>query len=177
MHIKNDSPELISTEATFADVKIYMIVPYDETRLLIGTRANGFFLFDGVNARPFATDADDYLREKQLYHGIRLSHPGSTPARFALATRMGGLVIIDSRGKLIRIIDKTYGLQDNSLKYVFEDNLGNLWMGLNNGISRIGYHSPVSIFDERSGLGGLVLSVSKHGGRLFAGTSGGLFLP
>ncbi|NIM84143.1 MAG: hypothetical protein GTO20_35585 [Candidatus Aminicenantes bacterium] len=50
-----------------------MIVPYDSKRLLIGTRPHGFFIHDGKTMVPFSTGADDYLNEKQVYHGIRLS--------------------------------------------------------------------------------------------------------
>ncbi|NIM11621.1 MAG: hypothetical protein GTO45_05960, partial [Candidatus Aminicenantes bacterium] len=40
---------------------------------------------------------------------------------FALATLNGGLVIMDPHGRLKYIFDKTYGLQDDKVHYVFED--------------------------------------------------------
>ena len=172
MHMVNDSPELIPGGDAFSEDYIYMIVPYDERRLLIGTRSKGFYLYDGTSRRPFPTEVDGYLIKNEVYHGIRLK---SSPGDFALATRRGGLVIIDSNGNLKYIFDKTSGLQDDSVKYVFEDSQGNLWLALNNGIDRIEYASPFSVYDSRSRLPGLVLSVVKHGNYLYAGTTDGLY--
>jgi signal transduction histidine kinase/DNA-binding response OmpR family regulator len=160
---------------TFADKRIYMMVPYDPKKLLIGTRSDGFYIYDGKKAIPFHTEVDDYLIKKQLYHGIRLSSSSTSPGFFALATLRGGLVIIDSHGRLKEIFTKAHGLLDDDVKYVYEDFHGNLWLALNKGISKIEYSSPLSTFDERANLPGLVLSVVKHRNKLYAGTTQGLY--
>ncbi|MGD2085925.1 MAG: response regulator [Candidatus Aminicenantes bacterium] len=154
----------------FAKKKIYMMAPYEKNVMLMGTRENGFYKYDGSKAVPFTTGADNYLKEKKLSHGIRLSS-----GDFALATLFGGLVIIDSRGKLKEIFNKAYGLQDDYVNYVFEDFQGNLWLAMNQGISKIEYASPFSFYDDRSNLHGLVQSVVKHGKYLYAGTDKGLY--
>jgi signal transduction histidine kinase/DNA-binding response OmpR family regulator/ligand-binding sensor domain-containing protein len=155
---------------TFAEKKIYMIAPYDERKLLIGTRENGFYKYDGIKPVSFSTGADNYLKEKQLSHGIRLSS-----GDFALATLRGGLVIMNSHGRLKEIFDRTNGLQDDNVKYVFEDFQGNVWLALSKGISKIEYSCPISIYDERSNLFGNVQTVVKHQGYLYVGTDRGLF--
>ena len=68
-----------------------------------------------------------------------------------------------------------YGLQDENVKYVFQDKQGSLWLCLNNGISKIEYSSPISIYDSRSNLPGIVLSVLKHQNNLYVGTASGLY--
>jgi signal transduction histidine kinase/DNA-binding response OmpR family regulator len=168
----NDSLELIPGGDAFSEDKICMIVPYDDQTVLIGTRSKGLYLYDDTRRQPFSTEVDGYLIKNEVYRGIRLK---SSPGDFALATRRGGLVIIDSNGNLKDIFDKTSGLQDDNVKYVFEDSRDNLWLALNNGIAKIEYASPFSVYDERSRLPGLVLSVIKHGKRLYAGTSSGLY--
>jgi signal transduction histidine kinase/DNA-binding response OmpR family regulator len=173
MQMVNDSLEMIPGNETFADALIYVMVPYNEQILLIGSRSKGFYLYDGTNAIPFPTDVDDYLKKMQLYHGIRLSS-----GDYALATQQGGVVIIDSQGNVKKIFNKASGLQDDCINYVFEDFQGNLWLAMDKGISKIEYAAPVSIYDEnRSGLLGLVYSVVRHGpnSNLFVGTSRGLF--
>jgi ligand-binding sensor domain-containing protein len=172
MHVVDDSLELVPRDETFAGVKIYMMVLFEpgNQKLLIGTRSNGFYIYDGNTTIPFPTDADNYLKERQLYHGIRLSS-----GDFALATRLGGLVIVDKHGRLKNIFNKTYGLQDDSVKYVFEDFQGNLWLGLNEGISKIEYISPISVYDNRSGLENMVLSVKRHHDVLYVGGYKGLY--
>jgi ligand-binding sensor domain-containing protein len=126
-------------------------------KLLIGTRSQGFYIYDGTSAVPFPTEADDYLKENKLYHGIRLS-----TGDYALATLQGGVVIIDANGRLKEIFTGSSGLQNDNVKYVFEDSTGNLWLALNKGISKIEYASPISFYDNRTNLPGLVLSVTRH---------------
>jgi signal transduction histidine kinase/DNA-binding NarL/FixJ family response regulator/ligand-binding sensor domain-containing protein len=168
--LEKDSLQLIPGGEQFAEAKIVMMVPYKKQKLLISTRERGFYLYDGVRAIPFPTEVDDYLKEKKVYNGICLSS-----GDLALATLKGGLVIIDSLGRLKQIFTRASGLQDDDVKYVFEDSQGNLWLGLNNGISRIEYASPFFIYDKRSGLPGIVLSITRKGKKIFAGTTSGLY--
>ncbi|MCX6578732.1 MAG: hybrid sensor histidine kinase/response regulator transcription factor [Candidatus Aminicenantes bacterium] len=161
---------------TFADKKISMMVPYDPggQKLLLGTPDNGFYIYDGVQAIPFPTEVDHYVKENLLSYGIRLS---SSPGEFVAAANKGGIVAIDSHGRLKNTFAKTGGLLDDDVKYVFQDALGNLWLALNKGIAKIEYVSPFSIYDERSNLDGLVLSVVRAGSQntLYAGATSGLY--
>jgi signal transduction histidine kinase/DNA-binding response OmpR family regulator len=174
MQVVDDSLIMVPGGEIFAVDRIKMIVPYpgDEKKLLIGTSIKGFYLYDGIKTEPFPTGADDYLKEKQLYHGIRLL---SSPGDFALATRLGGLVIIDARGRLKKVLTKSSGLLDDIVWNVFEDIQGNLWLALNKGIAKIEYNSPFTIYDDRLNLPSLVLSAVKHQNALYAGTTSGLY--
>ncbi len=173
----NGSLQLIPAGETFAKERIWMMVPFDTDKnsriFLIGTRSKGFYLYNGITAEPFSTgpEVDDYLKKNLLYTGIRLSC-----GDFALGTLHGGLVIMDSQGGLKYIFDKTSGLQDENVRYVFEDFQGNLWLALNKGISKIEYRSPFLHYDDRSALPGMVLSVIRHHRDLYVGTSEGLFV-
>jgi ligand-binding sensor domain-containing protein len=177
MQMVNDSLVLFSGDQTFTEAKerIVMIAPYgtgiDAQKLFIGTRSNGFFLYNGNTLTPFPTEVDAYLKKSVANYGIRLSS-----GDFALATRFGGLVIIDSNGSLKYIFDKTSGLQDEDVKYVFQDSQGNLWLCLDNGISKIEYTSPFSIYDSRIGLPGIILSVARHHSDLYVGTTKRLYV-
>jgi signal transduction histidine kinase/DNA-binding NarL/FixJ family response regulator len=175
MQMVNDSLKIIPGNEPFVTTKIYMMAPYDEQRILMGTQTRGFYLYEGTTASPFPTEVDDYIKSNQLYYGIRLV---SSPGDFALATLRGGLVIIDLQGRLKEIFTKPYGLQCDDVKSVFEDFQGSLWLALDKGISKIEYVSPISIYDDnRSGLAGSVLSVTRHGPQsdLYVGTTGGLY--
>jgi len=167
------SLQLLPGTEPFAGDRIYLLAPYhkDNAReLIMGIRSKGFYLYDGKAVKPFPTKVDDYLRENKLSHGIRISS-----SDFALATINGGLVIMDSNGGLKDIFDKSSGLQDNTIYHIFEDTQGNLWLCLENGISKIEYASSISIYDERSNLKGIPLSVVKQQGDLYVGTTNGLF--
>jgi signal transduction histidine kinase/CheY-like chemotaxis protein/AraC-like DNA-binding protein len=176
VQVKGDSCQLAPGGETFADKGIFMMAPYEPDcgKLLIGTGGSGFFIYDGTRAGPFPTEADDYIKKNWLCHGIPLS---SRPGHFAAATNLGGLVIIDSRGRIIDIFTKTHGLLDNDIKYLYQDNRGMLWLALNKGISKIAYPSPFSLYNEQSNLPGLVLSIIGHGRHndLYVGTTSGLY--
>ncbi len=173
LEMKKGSLELIRGGETFSSKKVYMMVEFEPGKLLIGTRSNGFFLYAGGEVTPFKTDMLNFIIDKSLSHGIRLSS-----GNFALATLRGGLFIIDSRGNLRHVFDKSSGLQDNTVWYVYEDFQGNLWLALNEGVTKIEYASPISIYDDdHSNLNGKVLSVVRHGpnNNLYAGTTNGLY--
>ena len=178
MQLVNDSLMLIPGGEIFAEAqneyRIFIITAYDSAagtkKLLIGTRLKGFFLYDGQKVESFHIDVDDYLTKKRPSIGTRLSS-----GEFAFATFNRGLIITDSRGNLKYIFDKTSGLQDENIKYVLEDIYGNLWLALNNGISKLEQKSPFFQFDDQNGLPGMVLSVMRHDEDIYAGTSQGLF--
>jgi ligand-binding sensor domain-containing protein len=176
MHMVNDSLKLLIEDGIFADKKVIipMIVPFDtdsDTITLLLGRSTGFYLFNGKTVKPFPTEVNDYLKDNRFSHGIRLSS-----GDFALATRRGGLVIMDYRGRLKYIFDKTSGIQDVCVYYVLEDTQGNIWLCLDNGISKIEYASPFFIYDNRSGLPRIILSVVRHNNDLYAGTVNGLYV-
>ncbi|MCP4155151.1 MAG: response regulator [bacterium] len=156
--------------------KIWMMVPFGSTgvgepqRFLLGTRSKGFLIYDGISLTPFKTKADSYIKKNRISHGIRL-----TTGDYAVATLSGGLVILDPQGEIQYIFNKSTGLQDNNVKFVFEDSAGNLWLALSNGVSRLEYRSPFYHYDDSAGLDGIPLSVTRHKRTLFTGTTQGLF--
>jgi signal transduction histidine kinase/DNA-binding response OmpR family regulator len=171
MQLVKNSLTLIPGGEVFAGRRIYMMVPYDSNKMLIGTRSNGFYIYDGKTTVPFPTEAGDFLKkDKKLSHGIRLLN-----GDFALATLQGGLLIMDSRGNIKHIFDMSSGLQNDNVKHVFEDSHGNLWLALGSGITKIEYRSPISVYGSGANLFGLVLTVTRHQNNLYAGTTRGLF--
>ncbi|HLP57799.1 MAG TPA: hypothetical protein VK186_03175 [Candidatus Deferrimicrobium sp.] len=170
MEMVDDTLQPVPGGEIFTAKKIYMMAPYNTRDILIGTDTEGFYLYTGTGIIPFPTAVDDYLKKNSLYHGTRLSS-----GDYALATRRGGLVIMDSQGRLKYTWNKDSGLQDNCVYYVFEDSEENLWLCLDKGISRIENASPFSIYDDRSGLDGILLSVTRHNNDLYVGSTNGLF--
>ncbi len=177
--LENGSFRDIPGGSDFADKKdarrIIMMVPFGGRphTFLIGTRAMGLYLYDGMKAARFPTQADNLLtKQRNLLHGILLSS-----GDFALATDGVGVIIIDSSGKIKQRFDTSYGLATNNVKYLYQEPGGNLWLALNNGIAKIEYESPFTIYDQRSQLPGAVLSFVKHApsGTYYAGTTEGLF--
>ncbi|MCP4216087.1 MAG: response regulator [bacterium] len=155
--------------------KIWMMAPYghgDESgSFLLGTDTEGLFLFSGNRLEPFVTEADEYLKANKISHGIRTSG-----GAYAVATQLGGLVILDYEGNIKYIFNKNSGLADNGVTYVFEDKSGNIWLALSNGLARLEYQSPFFHYDNSNGLDGISVTVTRHLDDLYVGTTRGLFV-
>ena len=170
--LKNDSFQVVPAGEKFAAERIYAMLPYDDKRILIGTRTQGLFLYDGKDFTPFKTEADPYIFNTSLYGGLILSN-----GLISINTFNDGMVIIDKQGKLIQRIDKSVGLQDNSVDQVFEDSRGILWMPLFNGIAKIDLHSSLTYYSESMGLPAkTVFGVGADNGYIYAGTNNGLYM-
>ena len=155
----------------FAQDQIYAYLPFDG-RLLLGLRTGELLVYDPQDgsAVPFPTEADAMLREGQIYHAAALAD-----GTFAIATIRAGVAVVDRQGRLAARFDRASGLRDDSVLFAFPDREGNLWLGLNDGLSLVEHPSPLSWFGEESGLKGRVESVIRHRGSLYAATNLGLF--
>ncbi len=164
----------------FKNNKICSVLSYGENRLLIITKKEGLFLSKGNSFNKFYTEFDKYITERingldkihthPPYCGIRLSS-----GEYAVGTG-NGVFVLNRSGNLISILDKKSGLDNSSVKVLYEDRWGNIWIGLNVGITKIEYNSPFRILDNRAGLDGMLLSLAEHEGMVYAGTSSGLFV-
>jgi signal transduction histidine kinase/CheY-like chemotaxis protein/ligand-binding sensor domain-containing protein len=167
----DDTFELVPNGEKFSDIRIYSLLPYDEERMLIGTRKDGFFIYDGKTFEPFKTEADDYV-----YGNLYL--PGATlkDGKFALNTFSDGTYVIDRDGKLIQKYNTGNGLQDGSVDYVYLDSRGVLWMMLFNGISNANLNSTFTILDTNMGLPTkVVFGITRFDGTLYLSTNNGIY--
>lgn len=94
---------------------------------------------------------------------------------YVLGTISDGLYQIDSKGYLIRAINRRNGLNNNTILSVFQDVDENLWLGLDNGISVINMNSPFNEYIDNSGKLGLVYASQLFNNKLYLGTNQGLF--
>ncbi len=172
LELKDDQLVPAQGGDVFADEKIYTLLPYDTQRILVGTRNLGLFIWNPDNGelQKFATPAQQFLIDNQLYHGIKLRN-----GNFVLATITGGAVVLNAAGQIEQTINKQAFLQNESVYYLYNDKQNNLWMALDNGISNIEIESPWLQWNESHGLRGIVYSVMRHNGVLYAGTSQGAF--
>jgi len=138
--------------------------------ILVGTESQGLFLYDGESVRPFRTEAESILRKGSLKHGVLLENE-----TLALALPPLGVLVLDQEGRMLKLLDKSQGLQDEAVNQLFPDRRGGLWLATDNGITRLGWPAQLSLFNDGSGLRGIVRVVHRHKGTLFVGTSLGLF--
>ncbi|MES2417080.1 MAG: triple tyrosine motif-containing protein [Bacteroidota bacterium] len=149
---------------------ILSILPYKGNRFLIGTSKNGLFVYDGQTFTPLASNANSFLKTYQLNNGVRILNK-----YYAYGTILNGLIIIDEEGKVVQRINKSSGLQNNTILSLYADNEQNLWTGLDNGIDRIELNSPLYFYFDKAGQFGTVYSSLIVKNKIYLGTNQGLF--
>lgn len=167
----DDTFELVKGGEQFADIRIYSLLPYDAEKVLIGTRKNGFFIYDGKIFKPFKTEADEFVKGDLYLPGAALDD-----GRFAFNTFSNGVYIVDHDGKLIQKYTTDNGLQDGSVDYVYVDSRGVLWMMLFNGISNVNLNSTFTVLDSNMGLStNVVFGVKRSNQFLYLNTNNGIY--
>ncbi len=93
----------------------------------------------------------------------------------ALGTISQGLYILSQEGELQLHLNKESGLNNNTVLSLKEDRDGNLWIGLDNGISVLNRSSAFREYNDTDGLLGEVYAAILHRDYLYLGTNQGLF--
>jgi len=168
--LKNKTLEYISGSNTMGNSGILSILPFSANKYLIGTAHNGLFIYDGLQIKPWNTQANDFLKTYQLNNGAVI--PGKY---FAYGTILNGVIVIDTAGNIIQQVNKSSGLQNNTVLSLYTDKDQNLWAGLDNGIDRIEVNSPLYFYFDKTGRFGTVYSSIIFNNKIYLGTNQGLF--
>lgn len=175
LRMADDKLEIVSGGERFADAMVYIMLPWKGAdarpgELLIGTRGHGWWRFDGKNYQPWSEAADAATRDLDVYNGIWLSN-----GLLAVLAPPAGLLFLDKDGHVVRKLQRENGLANNTVNSLFEDDQHGLWVTSDIGVTRISIDRPVTTFDERNGLTGAVIAVTRYDGKFYAGTTDGLF--
>lgn len=161
----------------FADEKIYAAIPFDAKTWLISTRNKGLQLYKPFPKNGeqilsvFNTPASVYLEESAIYQGLEIDKN-----TIAFATLGGGVVVLEKSGRVKNIFNKLNGLQDDNVYFMYLDSHKSLWLALDNGISKLEITSPLSWFNDISGLNGKVESIMYFKNNLYVATTQGVFV-
>ncbi len=170
-----DKAVLVSGGEFFAKLRIYGWINFKDYSLVV-TREKGVFKVkfgsDGaVMAEPFKTEIDEAMVKGEIYCSTLLSN-----GNIGFGTLYQGFYITNAEGKLLKVINKTSGLKCEIIKACFEDKQKGLWLALDEGISRIEINSGFQSLDEDEGLEGIVNSIVNFEGKIYCGTTKGLFV-
>ncbi len=158
---------LVSDHPTLKNQSIIGYYELQDKVLLLMEDAH-FHVLDNNSLVPWPTSIDRI--NLKIYSSIKL-RDGS----FMLGSIANGLYQLSADGKLMRNINQTKGLNNNTVLSLFEDAEQNVWLGLDNGISVINMHSPFNEYMDKQGNLGLVYTAIQHKGYLYLGTNQGLF--
>ena len=175
MRLTGDKLTLAPGGDRFAREKVYALLPWrgpgaQPGDLLAGTRTQGWFIGHDGDWRPWPTDADAAIRQGLLYDAIWLAD-----GRLAAGTLSRGLFLLDTQGHLLRTFTRTSGLTSNTVLALMQDREQGLWVAGGYGITRIDVGSPLTLFDQNSGMPGSVQALHRHDGTLYAASLEGLY--
>ena len=165
--IENGASVQISTEPILSNQPIIGIYEWGN-ELMIITEDSRFYIYDFETLRPWKTEIDNL--NIKLYSSIRLDN-----GDFVLGSIADGLYHLSPDGQLIRNVNQSKGLNNNTVLFLFEDVDHNLWLGLDNGISVINLYSPFNEYINNLGNLGLVYVALTHKEYLYLGTNQGVF--
>ncbi len=170
--LESDTFRLLSNIRKNKGQRLTLSLPYDSVSTIFGERYSKLKIFFPKSGYvdEITTDIDDILSKVRLYSACI-----SNNEDYALGTDGAGLYIINKSGKLLQEINERTGLQNQSVLNVKADNQENLWLALNNGISKVVTSSPITYWDKSIGLTETPEAILRFKGIMYIGTQGGIF--
>lgn len=148
--------------------EIVSILPFYDNRLLIGTSFGGMYIYDGNVIHKMNTAVDGFLRKNQLFAMAIYENT------IAFGTVLNGVVLTDLDGKPQQYINKQSELQNNTILSLMFDRQGNLWAGLDQGISFIGVNESIRRLVDNTSYGSCY-TTALYNNTLYLGTNQGIY--
>ncbi|MGN6531204.1 MAG: ligand-binding sensor domain-containing protein, partial [Ginsengibacter sp.] len=151
------------------NASVSKIIQIRDDSLMVITNKDGFFCL--LRDSLFRYDIHPNTSAiRQIYTSMKIN-----ANEMVLGTTSSGCLFMDFRGNIIQKISSSESLQNSNVLSVFLDKDGNLWTGLNNGISFIAYNSAIKYIkpektNELSGYSSLIFN-----NMLYIGTSNGAY--
>lgn len=171
LELVNDSLQLIAGGDTFKDSWVFAMMKQHDGKILIVDRTHGLYNYDGKELHKINSTAHKKIIDSKVFHGIALPN-----GNFALATNLNGILVINKDGDLLRTINVSSGLQNQSATSLFLDRQEGLWVTLSNGIDRVELNSPFSLFDNALGESNSVHSIIRHLGKMYFASGAGVYV-
>lgn len=171
LELVDDELELVSGDLLGGTTEINAMFSRGDGTAWVLTRLHGVFLLGDDGLQPVNVGASQWLIDQQVQHGCKLPQEG-----FAIASRRGGVALLDSELNLLKVLDESTGLSDGKINYVRLDHQENLWVATDDGISRVILDPSLSLLGPEVGLEGGAHVVTRHQGRLVVGTGLGVYL-
>lgn len=149
--------------------EIWSIIPLPNQKLLIATLNKGLFTYSNGSLQSWNTETNAFVKKNNSLGGIAIQHNF-----IVINTVLNGIVVCDTNGKIIQLINHRKGLQNNTVLTSFVDNKNNIWLGLDNGIAFVNENSPFTYFGFSYDISTVYASV-VHDQNLYVATNRGVF--
>ncbi|MBD3165677.1 hypothetical protein GF324_03700 [bacterium] len=174
MHVEGDSLVSSPLGKDLAGISPHSILEWGDNSILVatwGVEGELWYTRTETGFEPFSREIVSFSNTYGSSYAQQLND-----SVYTLCSEKNGVAFFDDTGAVTHVMNKERGLSDNGPLSVYEDESGSLWVTSNYGLSRIDQGAPLSYFDERMGLRGNVIKLSRHNGRLYVATDQGLYL-
>lgn len=137
--------------------------------LVIFGKSGSSYLLDNDKLVEFSVGFKSFIKEHFL-QGIQQL----TPESYVLKTFYGGLLLVNNNLEVVKQINQSGNLINNTVFGVDTDPFGNLWVGTSDGISVFRQSIPFTKYNTHAGIGSGYSAV-RIGDNIFLGTSHGLY--
>jgi outer membrane protein assembly factor BamB len=151
-------------------LNVSVMLPYGKEEVLMGSSKSGLYIWDGKHYREWNTPANRQLRKEVINCGLVLDN-----GNYLLGTLINGMYEVSPAGEIVNHFNTDNFLQNNTVLSLFKDHDGNIWVGLDNGITRLVYNESFSYYLDPKGSLGSLYTGALFEGRLYLGTNRGLF--
>jgi DNA-binding CsgD family transcriptional regulator len=163
--------ELLADTESFKEYQVTGILAQPNDALLISTAKHGIFRYENRKTAIWNKNFQSIFIDFQINKFIQLPD-----GRFAAGTIRNGILVLDNPGNIVFNINKKKGLQNNTILSLMSDIDGNIWTGLDKGISMVKLNSDILIYPDTEGqLGTVYSAIQDSDGRLFLGTNQGIY--
>lgn len=166
----NGTTKLVSDGDFYKNHTPRAVFKWNDDSLLMASPIDGLAFYDGEIFSYWDIPLSDFIVENRLYAGVRISND-----MFALGTQNAGLILMNRKGEVQQLINKSNGLQNNMIFDMMQDQHGNLWLALANGISFLNLNSPFRYYTEFSGIPRQNYYVTKYKGNLYFSNDAGVY--
>ena len=167
--IEKGASKLVSNDLVFKDNVIVNIFPFG-SELLIITEDNGFYVFNNGKTEKWDVPDNDLVSKTNVFRAVQLKNKS-----FLLGTRSAGIIHLSPKGDIDYKLNTINGLSNNTIHGVYEDQDGNIWLAMDNGINCINFKSPFTIYSDDKNQIGTVYASAIASNNLYLGTNQGLY--
>ena len=168
--IKNGLPQLVIPAEQLGERAIMHLYKNGEVLNIVSGRTE-FLKWESGELMQREVPVNQELGYPNILDVVNLPGGG-----LVLGTVGKGIVEIDSDGEIINSFNQTNVLLNNTVLDLFLDDAGNIWAGLDYGISNIDLKSSFKSFQDNRGEIGSVYASFERNRSLYLGTNQGLYI-
>lgn len=150
------------------DEEVKSVIHWEDDTYIIGTTAGIYVLEDGVFSDWEGEQANSVV--KNTINSIIKAND-----KLIIGTILNGMYVYDESFTLLEIINTRQNLPNNTVLSLETDNFGNVWAGLDKGLTYVAFNMPLQTYDEASSDIGSVYTAALHKGSLYVGTNQGVY--